>query len=111
MELSLRRCSPCRKGDPGLAPAERDALAAQVPSWALAEGGRALEREFKFPSYAAGLAFAVRVGALADAEDHHPDLQIGYKTLRVRWTTHAVGGLSENDFICAAKTDALAAQA
>ena len=111
MSLAERRCRPCRKGDPGLDPAERDALAAQLPAWTLADGAQALQRDFAFPTYAAGLGFALRVGALADAEDHHPDLQIGYKTVRVRWTTHAVGGLSENDFICAAKTDALAAQA
>ena len=71
------------------------------------QSGGALERTFELPSFPEAIAFVNRVAELADQENHHPDLEVGYNKCRVRYSTHAVGGLSENDFICAAKVEAL----
>ena len=108
-ELRQRSCRPCRKGDPRIGADEAERLHVQVPQWRMDPAQGTLEREFSgLASYAAGLALLNAIAGLAEEEDHHPDLWLGYKTLRVSWRTHAVGGLSWNDFICAAKVDALA---
>jgi 4a-hydroxytetrahydrobiopterin dehydratase len=107
--LIERHCRPYRHGDPIVSAAELAELLPQVPDWHLTNEGRTLEREFTgFASYASGLAFVNAVAALAEAEGHHPELQLGYKRVHVSWTTDAVDGLTENDFIAAAKTDRLA---
>lgn len=91
---------------PALDPAAIAALLPQVPGWAVADG--ALVREFKLPDYRATIAFVNAVAHLAEQEDHHPEMTVGYATCRVSWTTHSAGGsLSDNDFICAAKANAL----
>jgi 4a-hydroxytetrahydrobiopterin dehydratase len=85
-------------------------LLAQVPGWAVRErdGVRRLERVFRFPDFAAALAFTERVGALAEAEGHHPALLTEWGQVTVSWWTHAIHGLHRNDFVMAAKTDRLA---
>ena len=82
-------------------------LLAQVPEWELAENGHALVRTFAFPDYYRTMSFVNALAHVANREDHHPDLSVHYDRCVVRFSTHDVGGLSENDFICAAKADAL----
>lgn len=99
-ELAAGRCAHATSaiGDP-------DAWLASVPGWSLTTGD--LRRQFSFPDYKATIGFVNHVAALADAEDHHPELLVGYNRCEVRWSTHSVGGISENDFVCAAKVDRL----
>lgn len=108
--LSRQRCEPCRPGTPPASAEEIERLAREVPDWRVVEreGVWRLERTFTFPDFATALAFTTRVGALAEAEGHHPALLTEWGRVTVAWWTHAVGGLHRNDFIMAAKTDALA---
>lgn len=105
--LQGEACQPCRAGDPPLGGDELALLSAALPDWNLSKDGQGLLRELNFASYSAGLARLNQVAALAERLGHHPDLDLGYKRLMVRWTTHATHGLSRNDFIGAAQTDAL----
>ncbi len=104
--LAERRCKPCEGGvlplDAVTAAGYLDALA---PDWQIV--GTTLTRTFGFPAYSRTLAFANAVAWVAISEGHHPELVVNYSSCEVRWTTFAIGGLSENDFICAAKTDRL----
>jgi 4a-hydroxytetrahydrobiopterin dehydratase len=95
-----------RKGTPPLDPAAVTVLRTAVPAWRVAEGKR-LEREFPFRDFRTALAFADRVGEIADAEDHHPDLHVSWGKVGVVLWTHSAGGLTENDFVLAAKIDAM----
>jgi len=106
--LAQRRCKPCRRGDPAATPDQVAAWLPQVPGWTLSEDGRALTRLFVFESYLAGADFALALARWSDQADHHPDIDLRYKKVRVHWSTHAVGGLSENDFIGAAQASQLA---
>ena len=108
--LTARHCTPCEGGVPPFTAGQiKDHLAA-LPAWQLVEGGRLIRRDYKFKDFAAALALLQRVGAVAEAEGHHPDLHLtGYRHAAVELTTHAIGGLSENDFVLAAKIDALGA--
>ena len=106
--LAAKHCTPC-SGNVQPLPADDVArLLREVPGWALASGGDRIRREWRVRDFAAGLAFFSRVGEIADQEDHHPDLHLtGYRNVAVELWTHAAGGLTENDFILAAKIDAL----
>jgi 4a-hydroxytetrahydrobiopterin dehydratase len=96
----------CVHGAPALDPSALAARLAELPSWQPVGG--VLQREFTFASYAATIAFVNAVAAMAEQENHHPDLHVGFRRCGVSWTTHSAGNaLSENDFISAAKTDAL----
>jgi 4a-hydroxytetrahydrobiopterin dehydratase len=104
--LSARRCKPCEGGTPPLAPAEAAKLLTQISSaWALSENARAIQRKFAFRDFYRTMSFVNALAHIANIEDHHPDLEVGYNYCQVRFTTHAVKGLSENDFVCAAKVD------
>jgi 4a-hydroxytetrahydrobiopterin dehydratase len=81
----------------------------QLPQWTRVHEDRVIQRDFTFDSYWAGLGFVNAVAWIAQQEKHHPDIELGYKKARVRFTTHAAKGLTENDFICAAKVDRLLA--
>jgi 4a-hydroxytetrahydrobiopterin dehydratase len=107
--LKDQKCIPCRGGDPQLSEAEILAYLPQVPGWNLVEreGIPRLEKQFKFSNFTEALAFANQVGALAEAEDHHPALLVEWGKVTVTWWTHAVKGLHQNDFIMAAKTETL----
>jgi 4a-hydroxytetrahydrobiopterin dehydratase len=107
MELTQKRCIPCESGGPALEAKQAEALQAHVPHWQVRPGNRELHRHFKFPSFADNMAFIGRMSWLAEAEGHHPDFCVHYNQLDVTLTTHAIGGLSENDFILAAKIDQL----
>ena len=110
--LSAERCIACRRDSPRVAEAEIAELRREVSGWQLLErdGIARLERAFGFPSFAEALAFTNRVGALAEAEGHHPALVTEWGRVTVTWWTHKIRGLHWNDFIMAAKTDALAAE-
>lgn len=105
MNLSSQHCVPCRKGTAPLPRAEAQAKLAHLPGWSLSEDGAWLLKSFSFPDFAQALAFVNRAGAIAEAENHHPDLELGWGYVRVRLQTHAAGGLHENDFIVAAKIE------
>jgi 4a-hydroxytetrahydrobiopterin dehydratase len=107
-DLKQMHCRPCEGGVPPLSPDEvREHLAA-VPQWKLSSDGKRIRREWRVKNFAAGLDFFRRVGDVAESENHHPDLHLtGYRNVAVELSTHAIGGLSENDFILAAKIDAL----
>jgi 4a-hydroxytetrahydrobiopterin dehydratase len=108
MELTSKRCAPCEGGIPALnGPQLREHLAA-VPSWRLTDDGNRLRREWRVKDFLTALDFFRRVGEVAEAEDHHPDLHlVGYRNVAIELWTHAVGGLTQNDFILAAKVDQL----
>jgi len=105
-ELASRRCRPCEGGTPPLGRAQAQELMAQLnAAWRLADEAHSLKREFRFRDFYRTMSFVNALAHLANIEDHHPDLEVGYNYCRVSFTTHAVRGLSENDFVCAAKTD------
>jgi 4a-hydroxytetrahydrobiopterin dehydratase len=105
-ELLSKRCTPCEGGTPALPPAEAARLARSLPGWALAEGAKKISRSWTMKNFMAGIEFFNKVAALAEAEGHHPDLHLeGYRNLSIAIWTHAAGGLTENDFILAAKID------
>ena len=106
--LRDRKCTGCAPGTPPLPAARVSELAGHLASdWRLADDGRALQRSFGFDDFYRTMAFVNAVAWIANAEDHHPDLEVGYNYCRIKFSTHSIGGLSENDFICAAKVDAL----
>lgn len=106
--LAQAHCTPRRGSEHKLGEARIRELMAQLPGWELAEEGRALVRTFAFADYYRTMSFVNALAHVANAEDHHPDLGVHYDRVVVRFSTHDVGGLSENDFICAAKANALA---
>lgn len=108
--LAQARCVPRKGSDHKLGEARLAELLPQVPGWELSEGDQALSRTFRFKDYYATMAFVNAMAWIAHREDHHPDLGVHYDRAVVRFSTHDVGGLSENDFICAAKTSALTEQ-
>ena len=107
--LAQARCAPRRGSEHRLTEASIRELMPHVPEWALVENGHALSRTFAFKDYYRTMSFVNALAHIANAENHHPDLSVHYDRCVVRFSTHDVGGLSENDFICAAKADALIA--
>lgn len=112
-ELTQGACVPCRGGVPTLTPDEISALAPQVPSWRVTEkdGVSRLVREFSFKDFRQALDFTLQLGELADREQHHPDIHLTWGKVGVEIWTHKIRGLHRNDFILAAKSDALYALA
>ncbi|MEW6445911.1 MAG: 4a-hydroxytetrahydrobiopterin dehydratase [Pseudomonadota bacterium] len=106
--LSARHCRPLKGEAFRLAPEEAAALVLELdPGWSIGPERSALERRFIFRDFAETMAFVNAVAWMAQRENHHPELTVGYNACAVRYSTHDVGGLSENDFICAARIDAL----
>jgi len=108
MSLADKRCIPCEGGVDPLGAEAIATLRTEVPQWRA--GGGTLQRALAFDDFAAAMVFVNRVAELAEAEGHHPDIAIHYNRVEFTLWTHAVGGLSENDFVLAAKIDALAAR-
>ena len=106
-DLTQKSCKPCEAGTPPLARPAAEALLAQVPGWTLNDTATGIARTFKFKNYYETMAFVNAAAWIAHREDHHPDLEVGYSRCTVRLSTHVIKGLSENDFICAAKINAL----
>mgnify|MGYP002630972041 CR=1 FL=1 len=106
-ELTEKRCKPCEGGAMPLSQEVARGLLQQTPEWVLNDQGDEISRSFQFKNYYQTLAFVNALAWVAHQEDHHPDLEVSYNKCHVRFSTHAIKGLSENDFICAAKIDAL----
>ena len=106
-QLTTKHCKPCEGGVEPIGAAEAREMLRQVPDWTLSPDGKEISRTYTFKNYYQVIAFVNAIAWMAHREDHHPDLEVGYSRLRVRYMTHAIDGLSENDFICAAKVDAL----
>lgn len=104
--LLASRCRPLASG--GLSDSEVAAQLSVIPDWKVVHG--AIARTFRFPDYYETIAFVNALAWVVHAEDHHPELAVGYDRCEVRFSTHSVGGISGNDFICAAKADAIYAQ-
>ena len=103
MDLTQKVCVACEGNVPPLNKIEADVLLKHIPGWAADDAGKFLSREFKFKDFAEALAFTNAIGAIAESEGHHPDLELGWGRVHVLLTTHAIKGLSENDFIVASK--------
>lgn len=107
LHLSNERCVACEGGVPPLAREEATALLAEIPYWTMSEDARVISREYSFKDFVEALTFVNRVGAIAEADGHHPDIHLtDYRNVRIDLSTHAIKGLSRNDFILAAKIDA-----
>lgn len=108
-QLCTKSCVPCEGGVPPLDADQVASLSKQVPDWQVAADRKSIARTFEFENYYRTMAFVNAVAWMAHTEDHHPDLSVHYGKCEVTYSTHAIDGLSENDFICAAKVDALLA--
>ncbi len=106
--LTSRTCKPCEGGVEKLTREQSSEYLTACPKWKLQESGDGIERKWVFKNFVAAIEFINRVADVAEAEQHHPDLHLtGYRNVKIVLTTHAIGGLSENDFIVAAKVDEL----
>lgn len=105
--LATQHCQPRKGAAPALDRAAIDGYLSGLPGWTLSADGKAIVKDFRFPDFHHTLGFINAIGFMANQEDHHPDLEAGYGHCQVLWSTHDVGGLSLNDFICAARVEAL----
>jgi len=103
--LAEKTCTPCRGGIPPLTREEAERFRAQASDWELRDDAHRIERTFRFRSFREAGAFVQKIGELAEAEGHHPDLLLTYGSLTIWLTTHSAGGLTDNDFILAARLD------
>lgn len=107
-KLTEQKCAPCEGGTQPLGRDEAEQMLGEIDGdWTLDDAGKMIRREFKFKNFLRTMSFVNAVAWVANAEDHHPDMEVGYNRCLVQFSTHAIGGLSRNDFICAAKIDAL----
>ncbi|KAF0218338.1 MAG: 4a-hydroxytetrahydrobiopterin [Geobacteraceae bacterium] len=104
-ELAKRSCKPCEGGTPPLKIEEIGAYLKNLAGWEYVAGE--IEKTYEFKNYYQTMAFVNAIAWVSHRQDHHPDLEVSYRRCRVRYSTHAIGGMSENDFICAAKIEAL----
>jgi 4a-hydroxytetrahydrobiopterin dehydratase len=107
-DLARKHCVPCEGGVTRLEAGQVKELLGQVPQWRLTADGQRIRREWKVKDFMTALDFFRRIGQVAEEQDHHPDLHLtGYRNVAIELSTHAIGGLSENDLILAAKIDQL----
>jgi 4a-hydroxytetrahydrobiopterin dehydratase len=107
-ELIRKHCAPCEGGVPALSPEQVRQFLSALPNWKLTPDGQRIRREWLVKNFLTALDFFHRVGQVAEEEGHHPDLHlVGYRQVAIEIWTHAIGGLSENDFILAAKIEQL----
>ena len=104
-ELARKKCAPCEGGVAPLTPQQVGPMLKGLPGWELDAG--MIVKTYRFKNYFETMAFVNAAAWISHREDHHPDMTVGYNQCRVAYVTHAIHGLSENDFICAAKLDAL----
>ena len=104
-DLAAKKCKPCEGGVAPLKPAEIERLLKQLDGWEYTNGR--IAKTYSFKNYYQTMAFVNATAWISHREDHHPDIGVGYNKCRVEYMTHAVNGLSDNDFICAAKLDKL----
>jgi 4a-hydroxytetrahydrobiopterin dehydratase len=107
-EPTTQHCTPCKAGTPALSAAESDRQLKSLSGWS--RDGKTIHKTWKFKNYYETMAFVNALAWISHREDHHPDLEVGYNRCKVTYSTHAVDGLSENDFICAAKVEGLDAK-
>lgn len=105
-DLALKHCVPCRGGVPPLQGEELSKLSAQLPDWRVVDAHH-IEKSFPFPNFKSALAFVNRIGEVAEQQGHHPDICFGWGGVKVTLFTHKISGLTESDFIVAAKVDRL----
>lgn len=104
----MQKCVPCEGGTKPFKRREFTVYLAQIPEWEIASGDLKIERDFKFKNFKEALVFVNKVGEAAETEGHHPDIFLhNYRKVKISLTTHAIGGLSVNDFILASKIDKL----
>ncbi len=106
-ELRAQECTAIKGKENALAPACAGELLALLPGWEFAADSAEIRKQYRFPDFVRALAFLNALGWIAESENHHPDVELGWGRCVVRFSTHDVGGLSMNDFICAAKAEAL----
>jgi 4a-hydroxytetrahydrobiopterin dehydratase len=106
-DLTDKHCVPCEGGVDPIERAEALTLLDDLPGWSLSDDGRMITRRFEFKGFFRTMAFINAMAWIVNNENHHPDFSAGYNYCEVGFTTHAIDGLSENDFICAAKVSAL----
>lgn len=106
MDLLKKKCVPCEGGAMPLSREEAQNYMSEVEGWTLDGEGKKISKEFKFADFIGAINFVERVADVAELEDHHPDIHVHYNKVLLELWTHAIGGLSENDFIVAAKIDA-----
>ncbi len=106
-EFLKKKCVPCEGGAKPLTKEEADRYMEEVEGWSLIADGKKITKDFKFSDFIGAINFVERVADVAEMEDHHPDIHVFYNKVTLELYTHAIGGLSENDFIVAAKVDAV----
>jgi len=107
-DLTSKHCVPCEGGVPPLKADEAKKLLTEIPGWTLSKENNKITREFKFKDFHETMKFVNAVADISNKENHHPDMNVGYNTCVISYFTHAIGGLSDNDFICAAKVNMVA---
>lgn len=106
-ELQSKHCIPCEGGVKPLSRKEVEELLSRIPGWETNADASVIQRRFNFRNFYVTMAFVNAIAWIASQENHHPDMEVGYNYCMVRYSTHAIKGLSENDFICAAKVNQL----
>jgi 4a-hydroxytetrahydrobiopterin dehydratase len=106
-DLTDKKCVPCEGGVPPLTPVEIKKLLSNLNNWTLSTNDKEITKKYSFKNFYHVMSFVNALAWVANQEGHHPDLQVGYNYCNISFTTHAINGLSENDFICAAKIDLL----
>ena len=105
--LAQKKCVPCEGGAKALDSDKVTSMLAEVPGWTLAADGKSISKNFTFPDFMNALAFVTKVAAVAEMENHHPDIKLGWGYAECKLWTHSIGGLHENDFIMASKINIL----
>ena len=106
-DLTSRHCVPCEGGVPAIGQTEAESILADLEGWSLSEDGKMISRRFEFKGFFRTMSFINAMAWVVNNEGHHPDFSAGYNYCEVGFTTHAIDGLSENDFICAARLNTL----
>jgi len=106
-DLTTIHCIACEGGVPPLSKEEISQFLSQLKKWEVSEDGKSIHKKFSFKNFYKTMAFVNAIAWIANQENHHPDMKLGYNYCEMRYITHAINGLSKNDFICAAKVDAL----
>jgi 4a-hydroxytetrahydrobiopterin dehydratase len=106
-DLVSKRCQACAPGTAPVAESRVREVLRELPGWEGVAGGKEIAKTYKFANYHETMAFVNATAWISHREDHHPDLEVGYNRCRVRYSTHSIGGVSENDLICAAKVESL----
>ncbi len=104
-DFATKHCKPCEGNTPPLGPQDVAEAIHRLPGWQ--SSGKEISKTYQFKNYNETIAFVNAIAWMSHREDHHPDLEVGYNKCRVRYSTHSIGGISENDIICAAKVEAL----